>query len=87
MDVPREFGPNIYLMFLILSGVGAAFWWIAQNILIPVRDAHTKFLDKLDVHLAKLAAEQEKLTDTTDQISKKMDTIVCRGQSFVRAQQ
>jgi hypothetical protein len=41
----------------------------------------------LDVHLAKLAAEQEKLSDTTDQISKKMDTIVCRGQSFVRAPQ
>jgi hypothetical protein len=82
-EVARELGPNTYLMGLILFGVGAAGWWFAQHILIPVRDQHCKFLDKLDGHLEKLNSEQEKLAENTATIVKQMDTIACRGQQYI----
>jgi len=50
-----------YLLYAMGASMAGAAWWLAVNILIPVRDDHREFLKKLDRNLEKLSDQVETL--------------------------
>jgi hypothetical protein len=79
-EVSRSFGPHVWLLYVVLCGVSAAAWWLAQNILIPVRDDHREFLKELRGSIKDISSTQHDLADTATVISSKIDTLGCRPQ-------
>lgn len=80
-EVSRSFGPHVWLVYVVLTGVAAAAWWLAQNILIPVRDDHREFLRELRGSIKDMSATQHELADTAADINSKIDTLACRAPS------
>lgn len=59
--VAKDFAAAPYLLYVILTGCGAALWWFATAILIPVRDDHRDFLKKLDKNLERIGDQVEQM--------------------------
>lgn len=80
-DVSSNFGPHVWLLYVVLSGVGYSAYWLAHNILIPVRDDHREFLRELKGSIKDISSTQHDLADTATVISAKIDTLACRPPS------
>lgn len=65
-----EYGPLWLLVFTLISGAGTCAWWIGTNILIPIKNDHKNFLDKLDGHI-------EKIADTQNMICDRLNNVPC----------
>ena len=76
-NIARELGPNTFLMYLILAGIGAAVWWVAHNLLIPVRDLHISFVKETNRQLDEMIHEQQKQNANTTIIAQKIDSLSC----------
>lgn len=76
-NIAKDLGPNTFLMYLILAGIGAAVWWVAHNLLIPVRDLHISFVKETTRQLDEMIEEQKKQNTNTTIISQKIDTLSC----------
>jgi hypothetical protein len=76
-NIARDLGPNTFLMYLILAGIGAAVWWVAHNLLIPVRDLHISFVKETNRQLDVMIDEQQKQNQNTTIIAQKIDSLSC----------